>query len=145
MPKSDALTPIPDPIRRREVDMYVDDVNRLSQLATAARLMFAKSNAAGQSDATSLGEILDGIEEISRELRERQDIVAPKSAADTLDVLYDRTYEAMHHIYALNALLEVISARVYQGPDGPLISLVDLSRDQLAQIRLAFYGEAMGP
>lgn len=145
MPKSDALTPIPDPIRRADLDMYVADVSRLSQQATAARLMFAKSHAGGQPNRTSLSEALDGIEKLSRELCDRQDIVAPKSAADTLDVLYDRTYEAMHHIYALDALLEVISARVDQGPDGPLISLVDLSRDQLVQIRLAFYGEAMGP
>ena len=89
--------------------------------------------------------MLESIEKISRELRERQDVVAPKSAADTLDVLYDRKYEAMHHIYALNALFEVISARVDQGPDGALISLVDLSRDQLTEVRRAFYGEPLGP
>lgn len=145
MPKSDALTPIPDPVRRAGLDMYVADVNRLSQQATAARLLFAKSLAAAQPDTFSLGEVLDDIENLSRELSDRQDVVAPKCAADTLDVLYDRTYEAVHHIYALNALLEVIYARVEQGPDGPLISLVDLSRDQLVQIRLAFYGEDMGP
>lgn len=145
MPKSDALTPIPDPIRRANLDMYVADVNRLSQQATAARLMFAKSYAAGQPNGTSLNEALDGIEKLSRELCDRQDVVAPRSAADTLDVLYDRTYEAMHHIYALNALLEVISARVCQGQDGPLISLVDLSRDQLTEVRRAFYGEPLGP
>ncbi len=146
MPRSAVLTPIPNPVRRREMDMYVSDVRRLSQLATAAKLLLhTKILDDEEPETASLGDMLDGIDKISRELCDRQDVVAPASAADTLDVLYDRTYEAMHHIYALHALLEVISARVDEGPDGPLISLVDLSRDQLVQIRLAFYGEDMGP
>src|SRR5690606_6057812 len=98
-----------------------------------------------EPETASLGDLLDGIDKISRELCDRQDVVAPASAADTLDVLYDRTYEAVHHIYALHALLEVISVRVEAGTDGPLISLVDLSRDQLTHLRRAFYGEDLGP
>ena len=146
MPKSAWLTQIPDPIRRREVDMYVADVNRLSQLATAAKLLLhTKILDDEEPETASLGYLLDGIDKISRELCNRQDVVAPASAADTLDVLYDRTYEATHHIYALHALLEVISGRVEDGTDGPLISLVDLSREQLTEIRRAFYGEDMGP
>ena len=146
MPKSAWLTQIPDPIRRREVDMYVADVNRLSQLATAAKLLLhTKILDDEEPETASLGDLLDGIDKISRELCNRQDVVAPASAADTLDVLYDRTYEATHHIYALHALLEVISGRVEDGTDGPLISLVDLSREQLTEIRRAFYGEDMGP
>lgn len=145
MPKSDALTPIPDPIRKTDLDMYVADVTRLSQLTTAAKLLLAEIHDEERPATASLGDLLEGIDKVSRELRDRQDVVVPKSAADTLDVIYDRTYEAVHHIYALDALLDVIYARVEQGQDGPLISLVDLSRDQLAKIRLAFYGEAMGP
>ena len=146
MPKSDALSPIPNPIRRRGLEMYVADVQRLSQLTTAAKLLLhTKILDDEEPETASLGDLLDGIDKISRELCDRQDVVAPASAAETLDVLYDRTYQAMHHIYALNALLEVISARVEEGPDGPLISLVDLCQEQLTDVRRAFYGEPLGP
>ena len=92
-----------------------------------------------------MNEALHDIERLSRELSDRQDVVVPKGAADTLDVFYDRTYGAVHYIYALNALLEVISARINQGPDGPLISLLDICQEQLTEIKRAFYGEPLGP
>ena len=147
MPNIEVPSPLQPSARKEQLDVYVADVDRLRRSATAANLLLKHEAELSRPASAQLGAILAEIEEAIASLQSRRVVIVPKILhdADNIDTAYNLGYDASEYIYKLEALLDTLCHQLDQQPNGHLITLADLCREQMPKLRFALYGEDMGP
>lgn len=142
--KTDLLIPLPDAERRVELFIYVNDVERLANLAAAAHMMLSREISAGKDiGGVPLLVILKDMQDLAAKLHGQCDIVMPTHSTDALDNFYDRVCAADRHLHRLEVLLSVIDERVAEDRDDPVNTLSAMCRGEcLPALKRTLFGEA---
>lgn len=92
-------SPLPPSARKEQLEIYVADVDRLRQTATAANLMLKHEAELSRPASAQLGAILDELEKTLASLQGRRTVIIPKlrHEADKLDAAYNVAYPRREH------------------------------------------------
>jgi len=136
-------------VRRRKLQDIAEDVEQLMRLTTVTHLQILeelrRTPERSKAFLQSLSDSMQQVEDVAHSLHERRSILDPKNPPETAKDWDARAYAAHDALYKFEALLDVINQRVNPLPDGHLIMVAELCKEQLPKLRLALYGEAMGP
>ncbi len=140
-------SPLPPSARKEQLETYVADVDRLRRSATAANLLLKHEAELSRPASAQLGAILAEIEETLASLQDRRPVLMPNTRheSDKIDGVFGAAYDANEYIFKLEALLDTMARQLDPQPNGHLITLTELCREQLPKLRFALYGEDMGP
>lgn len=138
-------------LRRERLIAFADEVQHFAHQTTTAHLSViqelkrAPEGAPATTVLKSVSATLAEIADAARGLNDKRGLLVPNNPADSLKDFNDRTYEAVEHLYKLEAIVEVILDRAMKGRDEHLIPLCELCKEQFPKLRFALYGEKMGP
>lgn len=138
-------------IRRQKLAEVADDIDRLKRMLLPAMLPILEELERLPEDAPSVPLLksvyafLDTIEDVVHALQDRRNVLVAKNPPSSLSDLDDRAYAAHHHLYNVEALVASVLDRAMQGKDTHVVALANLCTDQFPKLRVALYGEAMGP
>lgn len=144
---SDLVSGLPASARKEQLETFVADIDRARRSVTAANLLLKHEACLSRPASAQLGAIMAEVEETLASLQDRKVVLMPKvrHEADNLDAAYDVAFDAHDYIRNLEALLDSMVRQLEQQPDGHLITIAELCREQMPKLRFALYGEDMGP